>query len=85
MTKFLKPHIECPGILNPKVGDPSGYVSSDGTWAAVPWAGNTKGFCIINDGKQVHHVKTYKQALDFIRKASKIKSKGSLKQFLQNK
>lgn len=25
------------GILNPKPGNPNGYVTKDGMWAAVPW------------------------------------------------
>ena len=51
---------------------------------AVPLAGKKKGFCIIHNGSQVHSVKTYKQALDYIKKYSKIKKKAtsSLEQFL---
>ena len=51
---------------------------------AIPWAGNTKGFCIIHNGKQVHSVKTYKQALAYIKKESKIKKKSTstLEEFL---
>ena len=60
-------------LLDPKSGDPNGYVSKSGMWAAVPWAGNRKGFCIIHNGKQVHSVSTYKQALAYIQKASKVK------------
>ena len=83
MTKFLKPFVENPGILNVKPGDPDGYVSNDGMWAAVPYIGD-KGFCIIHNGKQVHSVKTYKQALDYIKTQIKIKkkSKSSLEEFL---
>ena len=81
MTKFLKPHIPNPDILNPKGGDPLGYVSKDGMWAAIPFLGN-KGFAIIHNGKQVHDVKTYKQALDYIKKQSKIKPTSTLEEFL---
>jgi len=83
MKKFLKPFVENPGILNAKPGDPNGYVTNDGMWAAVPYIGN-KGFCIIHNGKQVHSVTSYKQALDYIKKQSKIKikSKASLEEFL---
>lgn len=82
MTKFQKPFIDCPGILDPKVGDPLGYVSNDGMWAAVPWGGK-KGFCIIHNGRQVHSVNTYKQALAYIKKVSKIKqTESSLEDFL---
>ena len=84
MSKFQKPNIYNQTLLNPKAGDPDGYVTNDGMWAAVPWAGNTKGFCIIHNGKQVHSVKTYKQALAYIKKESKIKKKSTstLEEFL---
>ena len=80
MTKFLKPFIPKPSILDPKVGNPAGYVTKDGEWAAVP---NGKLFVIIHKGKQVHTVKTYKQALAYIKKSSKVKkSTASLEEFL---
>ena len=84
MTKFLKPHVHNQSLLNVKPGDPDGFVSKDGMWAAVPLAGKKKGFCIIHNGSQVHSVKTYKQALDYIKKYSKIKKKAtsSLEKFL---
>ena len=84
MSKFLKPHVHNQSLLNSKSGDPDGFVSNDGMWAAVPWAGKKKGFCIIHNGNQVHSVKTYKQALDYIKKHSKIKKKttSTLEQFL---
>lgn len=81
MTKFLKPHIPSPYILDPKGGDPLGYVSKDGMWAAIPFA-NDKGFAIIHSGKHVHKVKTYKQALAYIKKSSKVKKTSSLEEFL---
>ena len=79
---FLKPHIDRPGILDNVPGDPEGYVSNDGMWAAIPWAGKKKGFCIIHNGRQVHDVKTYKQALAYIKKQSKIKNTSTLEEFL---
>jgi len=79
---FLKPHIQNQSLLEPKLGDPDGYVSNDGMWAAIPWAGNKKGFCIIHNGRQVHSVKTYKQALSYIKKQSKIKLTSTLEDFL---
>ena len=84
MNKFQKPFVSNQGVLNPKPGDPDGFVSKDGMWAAIPWAGKTKGFCIIHNGKQVHSVQTYKQALDYIKKQSKIKkkTKSTLEEFL---
>ena len=84
MGKFQKPFVYNRSLLNPKAGDPDGFVSNDGMWAAVPWAGNTKGFCIIHSGKQVHSAKTYKQALAYIKRESKIKKKSTstLEEFL---
>ena len=84
MGKFQKPFVHNRSLLNPKAGDPDGFVSNDGMWAAAPWAGNIKGFCIIHNGKQVHSVKTYKQALAYIKKESKIKKKSTstLEEFL---
>ena len=81
MTKFLKPFIPKPSLLDPKVGDPMGYVTNDGMWAAIPFAGNN-GFAIIHNGKHVHKVKTYKQALAYIKKQSKIKTTSTLEEFL---
>ena len=79
---FLKPHIDRPGILDNKPGDPEGYVSNDGMWAAIPWGGKKKGFGIIHNGKQVHSVTTYKQALAYIKKQSKIKNTTTLEESL---
>jgi len=79
---FLKPHIQNQSLLESKLGDPDGYVSNDGMWAAIPWAGNKKGFCIIHNGRQVHSVKTYKQALAYIKKQSKVKLTSTLEDFL---
>jgi len=50
-------------------------------WAAIPWIGK-KGFCIIHNGRQVHSVTTYKQALAYIKKSSKVKKTSSLEEFL---
>ena len=84
MGKFQKPFVYNRSLLNPKVGDPDGFVSNDGMWAAVPWSGDRKGFAIIHNGRQVHDVKTYEQALAYIKKESKIKKKNTptLEEFL---
>ena len=63
MTKFLKPFIPNPGILDAKPGNPLGYVTNDGMWAAVPCG---KKFMIIHNGSQVKVLSTYKQSVDFI-------------------
>ena len=84
MSKFLKPHIDRPGILDPTPGDPEGYVTNDGMWAAIPFAGNKKGFAIIHNGKHVAEFKTCKQSVDFIKKQIKIQKKqtSTLEEFL---
>ena len=81
---FLKPFIDRPGILDPTPGDPEGYVTNDGMWAAIPFAGNKKGFAIIHNGKHVGEFKTYKQSVDFIKKQIKIQKKqtSTLEEFL---
>jgi len=71
--RFQKPFIDRPGILDPKPGDPQGYVTNDGMWAAVPFI--DKGFAIIHNGKHVAEFKTYKQSVDFIKKQIKIQKK----------
>lgn len=68
---FLKPHIDKPGLLNANPGDPEGYVSKDGMWAAIPFANKKDGFAIIHNGSHVHKCKTYKQAMTYITKEQK--------------
>ena len=79
--KFLKPFIPRPGVLDPKPGDPEGYVTKDGMWAAVPFG---KKFVIIHNGQQVHVANNYKAARAYISKEIKSakKSTGPLDQFL---
>ncbi len=81
MTKFLKPFIPRPGILDPKPGDPLGYCTNDGMWAAVPLG---KKFVIIHNGRQDKVCNTYKQSVDYIKKQVKITKKktSSLEEFL---
>lgn len=73
-------NIQNEGLLDPTPGDPNGYVSKDGMWAAVPWTG--KKFIIVYNGRQVHIANNYKTARSFITKALKGKSVSSLDQFL---
>ena len=81
MGKFQKPFIPRPGILNPKPGDPLGYCTNDGMWAAVPLG---KKFVIIHNGRQDKVCNTYKQSVDYIKKQVKITKKktSSLEEFL---
>lgn len=74
-------NIQNEGILNAKPGDPNGYVTKDGMWAAVPWG---KKFVIIHNGYQVHMVNNYKSAKSYILKQLKGSKKTTtpLDQFL---
>jgi len=47
-----------------------GYVTKDGSWAAVRFA-NSKKFAIIHDGQQVHTCRDYDFAKAYILKNSK--------------
>jgi hypothetical protein len=77
--KFQKPFIDRPGILDSTPGDPNGYVTKDGMWAAVPYG---KKFIIIHNGQQVHTANNYKSAKSYIQKSVKGGSVATLKQFL---
>jgi len=72
--KFLKPFVPRPGVLDPKPGDPEGYVTKDGMWAAVPFG---KKFVIIHNGQQVHVANNYKAARAYITKELKASKKSS--------
>ena len=54
MAKFQKPIISRPGILDAKPGDPLGYITNDGMYAAIPYAcknpDKPKKFAIIHNG-----------------------------------
>ena len=69
------------GILNPKPGDPNGYITKDGMWAAVPYG---KKFIIIHNGQQVHLANNYSTAKSYILKQVKASKKTTttLEQFL---
>ena len=79
--KFLKPFIPRPGVLDPKPGDPQGYVTKDGVWSAVPCG---KKFVIIHNGQQVHTANNYKAARTYISKEIKASKRVTLtlEQFL---
>ena len=69
-SNFQKPFIDRPGLLDDKAGDPEGYVTNDGMWAAVPVM-NSKKFVIINNGQQVHLANNYTVAKNYILKEIK--------------
>ena len=62
------PSIPNYGLLNPKVSNPSGYVTKDGMWAAVPFG---KQFMILHNGEQVHVAGTLAVAKSYIQKQIK--------------
>jgi hypothetical protein len=72
-------NIQNEGLLNAKPGDPNGYVTKNGEWAAVPWG---KKFVILHNGQQVHTANNFKSAKTYIQKSAKGASVASLKQFL---
>jgi hypothetical protein len=72
-------NIQNEGLLNPKPGDPNGYVTKDGMWAAVPWG---KKFVILHNGQQIHTANNYRSALTYIKKAMKGKSISTLDKFI---
>lgn len=76
---MLTPDIQNENILDPVPGDPNGFVSKNGEWAAIPW-GNK--FIIVYKGQQVHTCNNYKTSKTYIQKAIKGKSVSSLQQFL---
>ena len=80
-SKFQKPFIPNTTLLDESVGDPSGYVSKDGVWVAVPWG---KKYVIIHNGRQVHTSNNLRSAKSYISKSSKAtkKTSSSLENFL---
>jgi len=65
-------NIQNESLLNPKTGDPNGYVTKDGVWAAVPYG---KKFIIIHNGQQVHLANNYSTAKSYILKQVKASKK----------
>ena len=61
-----------PSKLDPQLGQPSGYVTKDGMWAAVP--SNGRKFAIVHDGQVVHFAKNFKCAMSYILKNKRKKS-----------
>ena len=58
-----------PSLLDPKIGQPTGYVTKDGTWAAVP--SNGRKFAIIHNGIVEHFSKNFECAMIYIQKGIK--------------
>ena len=59
-------HTTFPSLLDPKVGQPSGWVTKDGMWAAVP--SNGRKFAIVHNGVIEHFAKNFGYAMIYIKK-----------------
>ncbi len=59
-------HTTFPSLLDPQVGQPTGYVTKDGMWAAVP--SNGKKFAIVHNGIVEHFSKNFESAMTYIKK-----------------
>ena len=55
-----------PSLLDAKVGQPTGWVSKDGMWAAVPSDG--RKFAIVHNGIVEHFSKNFECAMTYIKK-----------------
>tara|TARA_B100001057_G_scaffold434066_1_gene463394 strand:+ start:85 stop:348 length:264 start_codon:yes stop_codon:yes gene_type:complete len=55
-----------PTLLDPKIGQPNGYVTKDGMWAAVP--SNGRKFAIVHNGIIEHFSKNFECAIIYIKK-----------------
>ena len=69
MGKFQKPHIDRPGILDPIPGDPQGYVTNDGMWAAVPIIGCKHLLSFTMGHLSMSHATTLPPRTTFLRKS----------------
>ena len=62
-----------PSLLDAKVGQPTGWVSKDGMWAAVP--SNGRKFAIVPNGIVEHFSKNFECAMIYIQKGIKKEKK----------
>ena len=66
-----------PTLLDPKKDQPSGYVTKDGMWAAVP--SNGKKFAIVHNGIVEHFSKNFESAMTYIKKGIQTERKNARK------
>ena len=64
-----------PSLLDPKIGQPSGYVTKDGMWAAVP--SNGRKFAIVHNGIIEHFARNFECAMIYIQKGIKKEKKNA--------
>ena len=79
-------HCPNPNILSNDGGQPEGYVTKDGSWAAIPYHTNHKKLMVIHNGKHMYLAPNSEKAVAYIKKQisieKKLKKKGSLEAFL---
>tara|TARA_B100000902_G_scaffold285912_1_gene271969 strand:- start:659 stop:865 length:207 start_codon:yes stop_codon:yes gene_type:complete len=56
-----------------EIKNKTGYVTKDGTWAAIPTMDGGKKLAIIHNGEWVHTSRNYDCAVTYIKKESKKK------------
>ena len=64
-----------PSLLDPQVGQPTGYVTKDGMWAAVP--SNGKSFAIVHNGIVEHFARNFESAMTYIKKGIQTEKKNA--------
>ena len=64
-----------PSLLDPCIGQPNGYVTKDGMWAAVP--SNGKRFAIVHNGIVEHFSKNFESAMTYIKKGIQTERKNA--------
>ena len=78
----------CPNkdIFDPDGGQPEGYVTKDGSWAAIPVMDSNKKLMVVHNGEHMYLAPNYEKAVAYIKKQialeKKLKKKGSLEKFL---
>ena len=54
-----------------EIKNKTGYVTKDGTWAAIPTTGGGKKLAIIHNGEHVHTCRNFDSAKSYILKESR--------------
>ena len=77
----------CPNkdIFDPDGGQPEGYVSIDGSWAAIPIMGCKKRLGIVHNGEWMKTCRNYNEAVSYIKKQISIEKKQLKKKALSEK
>ena len=79
-------HCPNPDILTNGGGQPEGYVTKDGSWAAIPVMDSNRKLMVIHNGEHMYLAPNYDKAVAYIKKQisieKKLKKKGSLEAFL---